>query len=236
VINERFALRGSIGGTWSAVQRVRLRADEIDDTVDAVRSFMRVTGSTVASWWLSEQSTPADVEQQLLARGLRVVEGDHLIDGMLLTEPPPPGPLDVEAREVTTADEFVAVTEAQYAAFDTARDRRRDVAQLVEAFELDRLGGVVVTYAAWLDGRIAGGARSILTPRGVLLSGGATAPWARGRGAYRALVRARWDAAAARGTPALAVQAGSMSAPILRRLGFEKVWQFRRIQDVASTP
>jgi predicted acetyltransferase len=70
----------------------------------------------------------------------------------------------------------------------------------------------------------------------VLLSGGATAPWARGRGAYRALVRARWEDAAARGTPTLAVQAGSMSAPILRRLGFEKVMQFRRIEDVASTP
>jgi hypothetical protein len=152
---------------------------------------------------------------------------------MLLTEAPPPGPADVAVRAIETADEYVAVTET---AFDTALDRRREVAQLVEAFELDRQGGVAVTYAAWVDGRVAGGARSILTPRGVLLSGGATAPWARGRGAYRALVRARWEDAAARGTPALAVQAGSMSAPILRRLGFEKVVQFRRIEDVASTP
>jgi hypothetical protein len=236
VINERFMLRSSIGGSSSTVQRVRLRADEIDDTVDAVRSFMRVTGSTIAGWWLSELSTPADVEQRLLARGLRMVDGDHLVDGMLLTEAPPPGPADVAVRAIETADEYVAVTETQYDAFDTALDRRREVAQLVEAFELDRQGGVAVTYAAWVDGRVAGGARSILTPRSVLLSGGATAPWARGRGAYRALVRARWEDAAERGTPALAVQAGSMSAPILRRLGFEKVMQFRRIEDVASTP
>ena len=52
--------------------------------------------------------------------------------------------------------------------------------------------------------------------------------WARGRGAYRAVVRARWDAAVARGTPALAVGAGPMSRPILERLGFEQVLQFRR--------
>jgi hypothetical protein len=45
----------------------------------------------------------------------------------------------------------------------------------------------------------------------------------RGRGAYRALVRARWDAAVDRGTPALTVGAESMSRPILARLGFVNV-------------
>jgi predicted acetyltransferase len=67
-----------------------------------------------------------------------------------------------------------------------------------------------------------------------MMAGGATAPWARGRGAYRALVRARWDDAAARGTPVIAVHAKDTSSPILTRLGFEKVLQFRRLQDVLS--
>ena len=44
-----------------------------------------------------------------------------------------------------------------------------------------------------------------------------------GLGAYRALVRARWEAAAARGTPVLTVGAGAMSRPILERLGFSIV-------------
>ena len=48
-------------------------------------------------------------------------------------------------------------------------------------------------------------------------------PRARGRGAYRALLRARWDDAVALGTPALITQGGSMSRPILERLGFERV-------------
>jgi hypothetical protein len=64
------------------------------------------------------------------------------------------------------------------------------------------------------------------------MSGGATIARARGRGAYRALVRARWDDAVARGTPLVAVHAGAMSAPILRRLGFEQVVRFRRLEDV----
>jgi predicted GNAT family N-acyltransferase len=50
-----------------------------------------------------------------------------------------------------------------------------------------------------------------------------TLPSARGRGAYRALIAARWDEAVARGTPALAVQAQETSRPILERCGFEVV-------------
>jgi hypothetical protein len=69
-------------------------------------------------------------------------------------------------------------------------------------------------------------------PPGAILSGGATAEHARGRGSYRALVRARWDDVVARGGGALVVQAASLSEPILRRLGFEHVLQFHRLEDV----
>lgn len=214
------------------MQRIRLSDDDIDDAVEAARSFMRVTGANVASWWLSERSTPANLEQRLLGNGLTMVKGDYLIDGMLLTSPPPPGAAEIDVRPVRTAEEFVAATEAQYEAFDTPASRRRDVAALVDEYELERESDVVELYAAWLDGRIAGGGRAIFSPRGVLMAGGSTVPWARGRGVYHALVRARWDEAVARGTPALVVQAGSMSAPILARLGFETTCRFRRLEDV----
>src|SRR3954466_5576729 len=54
---------------------------------------------------------------------------------------------------------------------------------------------------------------------------------ARGRGAYRALIRARWDDAAALGTPALITQGGSMSRPILERLGFVRVGEGHMLLD-----
>jgi hypothetical protein len=57
----------------------------------------------------------------------------------------------------------------------------------------------------------------------VNLIGGAVLERARRRGVYRSLVWARWDDAVARGTPALTVQAGKMSLPILERLGFVRV-------------
>ena len=225
--DERFTLLGHPGGTWLAVQRIRL-GDAVDDAVRVARAFMEQHEIRIASWWVSEHSTPTNVEERLLACGLRVVEHDHLVGGLLATSAPPAGPPDVVARAVANVDEYVAVTETMFEAFDTPSTQRYDAAA---EYEEVRGSDVVVRYAAWIDGRIVGGGRAIFTPRGALMSGGSTLPEFRGRGVYRALVRARWDDAAARGTPALAVQAGHMSAPILARLGFEQVCQFRRLQD-----
>ena len=79
------------------------------------------------------------------------------------------------------------------------------------------------TFVAIIDGQIVGSAASIYGSSAVFLAGGSTREDARGRGAYRALVLARWSAAVARGTPALTVGAESMSRPILERLGFVNV-------------
>jgi hypothetical protein len=48
-------------------------------------------------------------------------------------------------------------------------------------------------------------------------------------------VRARWDDAVARGTPALVSQARPQTSyPILKRLGFEDVCEIRRVEDVQT--
>jgi hypothetical protein len=65
------------------------------------------------------------------------------------------------------------------------------------------------------------------------MAGGATLPEARGRGAYGALVVARWEAAVARGTPALVTHAGSMSRPILERVGFVAAAEVWFLNDAA---
>lgn len=65
----------------------------------------------------------------------------------------------------------------------------------------------------------------------MLLLGGASLPHVRGRGAYFALVHARWRDAVERGTPRLVVQAGRMSRPILERSGFRKLGEIRLLVD-----
>ena len=90
---------------------------------------------------------------------------------------------------------------------------------------------VNVMHAAWLDGELVAAGTSAPTEHGLLLYGGATAPHARGRGAYRALLHARWQEAVGNGTPALITQGGSMSRPILERLGFERVGEIHMLLD-----
>ena len=213
------------------MQRIRLQDDEIDDALEAARSFMRVTGATSASWWLSEHSTPDDVEARLLELGLFIVEDDYLIDGMLLTSPPPAPPQAIDVHVVRNAEEFVAVVGAQDEAFGTPASERSDIADLVDEYELERPSDAVALFGAWVDGRVAGGGRAMFSSRGVFMAGGSTVPWARGRGVYRALVRARWDHAVERGTPMLVVQAGAMSAPVLAGLGFEPHVQIHLLVD-----
>jgi GNAT superfamily N-acetyltransferase len=140
----------------------------------------------------------------------------------LATDREPPGS-DIEVRKVETFEDFLVGLEIELAAAAWTEDgaaRRRAEAEETYARRRSRPGG---EWIAYLDGRPASWASAIAGPRGLYLAGGATLPEARGRGCYRALVRARWDDAVARGTPGLVVGAQETSRPILERCGFVRV-------------
>ena len=226
-VDERLALSAEFGHTWAQVERIRLRDDELADAVAEVDAFMHESGTERTSWWLTERSTPG--EEAFLAAGLRRVESDYLHAAMVLTEEPP-SVAGIETRAVATLGEFAESRRLAREAFGTPHERRPNEEEL----EAEWQHQIDPTFAAWLDGRMASTGRAVYTRAGGYLLGGATAKWARGRGAYRAVVRARWDEAVRRGTPVLAVGAGTMSRPILERLGFEQVLQFRRLESVRS--
>ena len=79
------------------------------------------------------------------------------------------------------------------------------------------------TFVALVGGEVVGKGAAIQGANAAWLVGGSTRADMRGRGVYRALVRARWDTATERGTHALTVTAGRMSRPILERLDFMTV-------------
>ncbi len=109
------------------------------------------------------------------------------------------------------------------------RAERRAAAR--EAWPLIRADGRSTIYLAYLDGKPVGFGRAIFTPWAALLMGGATLPEARGRGVYTSIVHARWDEAVERGVPRIVVSAGPMSAPILERLGFERLGGVLLLRD-----
>jgi predicted GNAT family acetyltransferase len=91
-------------------------------------------------------------------------------------------------------------------------------------------------YLAFIHGEAVAAGNAMRTSEGVLaLAGGVTRPEARGRGAYRALVRKRWDDAVAAGTPALVTQASAMSRPILEYLGFRDLGPVRELIDTTHS-
>ena len=150
----------------------------------------------------------------------------------MLTSEPPPGPPNATARRVETFEEFVEACAVQWEAFEATPEEIDEARALLD----DRWReGVNLRHAVWLDGELVCTGTSSPTEHGLLLYGGATRAHARGRGAYRALLRARWDDAVALGTPALITQGGSMSRPILERLGFERVGEVHMLMDDFGT-
>ena len=226
-VTDRYALSSEFGHTWAQVERIRLREDELQQAIAEVDAFMHESGAERASWWLTERSTPD--EEAFLVAGLQLNEVDYRFASMVLTSEPPQ--VDgVEVRLIETFAEYAESRRLALEAFADPRQRHPTDDDLAAEWEHQ----VALTFAAWLDGRMASVGRAVSTGAGAYLTGGSTAAWARGRGGYRAVVRARWDEAVRRGTPALAVGAGPMSRPILERLGFEQVLEFRRLETVRS--
>jgi ribosomal protein S18 acetylase RimI-like enzyme len=221
------------GQTWASVSAPNVAEHEVEALVAETRAL--IPADKLTTWWIGPSARPVDVIDRLRALGL---EEPHdrvsRLHAMVRTDEPAPIPAGIEVRRVVTHDDFVAAREVQWDAFETPESRREaQRPHLRDDFDESMRFGVPAGFVASLDGRPAATALSIPSARGVFLIAGAVAPWARGRGLYRALVRARWDDAVERGTPALVTQANpETSYPILRRLGFAEVCEIARLEDV----
>jgi len=224
IVDPRYVIwlgAGSSDPHWTVVQRLRLAALEVESTVAEIRRLVASRGRSSCTWEIADSATPDDLVERLLTLGC-VPDDEPLAVGMVLTEAPGDDPPGVTARRVESLEEYRESIRLATAAFGMDAAAEQEL--------LDRAAGDFVesgrdsaSYLAFVDGRPVARATAAFTPHGVLLFGGATLEDARGRGAYRALVRARWDDAVARGTPVLVTHAGSMSRPILARLGFREV-------------
>jgi GNAT superfamily N-acetyltransferase len=222
--NERFVLWMGPGDhpSHNVAQRLRLVAETVDETVEEVHSILRERGRHACTWELGSSATPSDLRERLYARGM-VDDSDPEVVAMVLAVPPPPPLPGVEARPVRDVEELIEARRVAHAAFGMPALDPAEMARWRGGWDEEQAGGRTRTFVALLDGRIVAHGTSTYTEHGVTLNGGATAPDARGHGAYRALVSARWDDAVERGIPVLVTQAGAMSRPILGRVGFVEV-------------
>jgi GNAT superfamily N-acetyltransferase len=205
--------------------------DDVDAAVAWSRAETRRRGLRSVEWWVGWTAAPADLAEQLVARGVKRSNDPPTLTGMTCTTAPPQAP-HVEVRRIKTLEEQLEALEVDWDVWqipEEERVARRETE--IGLFDEMAATGNVHHFSASLDGRVVGFARAIDMANAVALFGGAVLPDARGRGAYRALVRARWEHAAGRGTPVLVVQAGPMSAPVLDGLGFERHGEIELYMD-----
>lgn len=218
------------GPFWGAATDIHVAPGDVDALVEEVRA--RVPAEKSLIWWMGPSCEPADLPERLKALGFVAPEdGSELLHALAMQREPPAGPAEVDVRTVSSYDDFVMGITVGWDAFALSEERReRERPHLPAMYET--LDAAPRLFVAYLDGQPAGVGRSVYSDRGVFLIGGAVLPDARGRGVYRALVRARWNDAVARGTPGMVTEARpDTSYPILKRLGFEEVCLVRRLQD-----
>jgi GNAT superfamily N-acetyltransferase len=217
----------------------RVDSVELATFVQEVRERLRREDRQRAVWFVPEAAHPADLAARLLELGLKPADQppfEPRAAAMAITQPPAEGPPNVDVYQVRTLEDLQAAWRVSANAFDVD-------AQLAAAFEaraealwpFEERSDDRATFVATIDGEVVGAAGESFGKTAGYLGGSGTHQDHRGRGVYRSLVRARWDAAVAHGTPALTVTAGAMSRPILEGLGFTIVgWTDCLFDDLSA--
>jgi GNAT superfamily N-acetyltransferase len=233
VLTDRWCLLLGPVPSSTQVSRLRLDPDEVAEAIHELRTAIAAHGHTTAHWNVGSSSTPGDLVDRLVAHGLE--PEDHLTALVLAAEPPEVP--RIEARRIRDLDEYLAASQITHDVFETPPARRAEWEAVVEEhYAAEQLGTGPRVYIAFLEGRAVGAGLSVVEdglPASILV-GGAVVADARGRGVYRALVRARWDDSVAAGTPALTVQARATSRPILESIGFERTGEVEVLLDPAT--
>ena len=200
-------------GGFNEVALSVLREDEVDAVIDETLAHYARLGLSFR-WTVGPESAPADLGARLAARGLeaqRICGMAAELSSLVLAAPHPS--VRVELVDLASEPVFTRVM---------AEGWQGDEGPLsiYHRLVLSTSGSRTRLFLATVDGEPAGTASYVALDEVAFLMGAVVLPRLRGRGVYRALVRARLDDAATHGIPLAMSHAGAMSSPILARLGF----------------
>jgi GNAT superfamily N-acetyltransferase len=224
VLQPDFPIAGPNSASW-----VRCRGEEADEVIDEVTALFGKRGLPFM-WVLDPDTVPANFPELLAARGVR--PDPHAPESAVMVlsiaaHVDVPRVVGMELRDgLADLETFRAVDAVNAEAFDSrvVPDDLAYKAQLERRRHNQLAAGNRRVILATIDGEAAGSAGlSLYAPDGAIINGGAVRSKFRGRGIYRAMVAARLEMARQAGVAGLSVWGGPMSAPILARLGFEKV-------------
>jgi len=193
-------------------------ASSLDETSAgaAIEAEVARFGGAPFEWKLFAHDRPPDLRARLEAAGFVVGEEERLcVLDLRAPLPEPPAPPILLLEDPADLGPLRRVREEVW-----GDEGRVHTDQL--AGEIRAVGDRLRVYVALHDGEPAAAAwlRLPEESRFASLWGGATRPAFRGRGLYRALVDVRAREARRRGYRWLTIDAGPMSLPIVRRMGF----------------
>lgn len=190
-------------------------------------------------WWngLSEATRPADLEPLLQQRGAELVEELSVL-ALDLTAPLPDleVPADVEAVRPTEVRHLQDKHAIHDEVFGSRTGATLSYAQRLAREVETRAAGKGDSVVVYVEGAPASFGGATYDHGVARLWGGSTLPQVRGRGAYRAALDARLQAARDAGcTMALVKGRIATSAPTLRRAGF-RAYGVERVYSCSTTP
>ncbi|MDQ6934625.1 MAG: GNAT family N-acetyltransferase [Actinomycetota bacterium] len=192
------------------------------ELVREVIAEVRRLGLPSFIWWIKLDTTPEDLEGELVAQGAQLdqtltVLARDLAEGAPGLDPP----VDAVVRAVADRAGLEEAWALDAAVFGGEVPPPGDAERLVARTVAAKAAGTDVRMVAYLNG-VPVGSGGLAFADGVLrLWGGAVVEAARGRGAYRALLDARLRWGVEHGaTMALVKGRTQTSGPILRRAGF----------------
>jgi ribosomal protein S18 acetylase RimI-like enzyme len=221
---------------FKGVWRTRLSADEVEEAIDQTLSWFKARDTPFIFWWTGPDTTPADLGERLVARGLLSMEGqmEEVATGMKQTALGAPGMVADLSRmneavlEQVPPDFTIEEVQDEAALLDFKR-------VFVETYEIPEWAG-----QAWVDATLQAGIGR--TPwkmylgrlhgepvaTNMLFNGGgvasvyavATVPSARGQGIGGAITLKPLLEARAKGYHYAVLFATEMGISVYKRLGF----------------
>jgi predicted N-acetyltransferase YhbS len=229
--NERFSLRGEMGGSGQAhpssngVGGVRWTAEEADQKIAETIAHHRARNIGF-QWWVTPYDTPQDLRERLERQGL-VLAGDAATMARLgldnLDDIPRNPDVTIEPLDGYDDAALDALGHIMMVCFHWPREK---VDERRPAW-VDRMRDLKVreketNYLARLNGQPVGYGRVQLRAGVAYLGGAATLPEFRGQHIYSTLVRLRLEQARARGYHLAVINAEPLSRPIAARCGFKE--------------
>ncbi len=223
--------------SYANVSAVRADATNLADLCAQAAALFAERGRNDYLWYVGPRTTPSDAVDALVSLGAEVVSA---CTAMLLDHQPVQGPA-MDVREVETPEDLLDFRRIGLAGLGDDKTLEADTAELASSntgawADFQSYAGRRRNFLAYINGTPVAAGGLLLTDHAIaMLSGGATLPSARRQGCYRALVHARWVAAANAGAGPLLVQASPMFAPILAATGFKAVAAMTLLRQTTSS-